>query len=175
MAKPSSFATFSHDGRLIVTASQDHTAQIWDVKTGTKVRGPLLHENWVKYAAFSPDDRKLITGSFDRKARVWDVETSRRILPDLNHGDGVQSAEFSPDGRLIITASLDGTVRLWRADNLQPILYNPVLKHNAPVNHASLQPRRRINHNDLCRRKGTGLGSCRYYCAPGLHSVLVRR
>ncbi|MDB6067234.1 MAG: hypothetical protein JWR26_3442 [Pedosphaera sp.] len=134
------FAAFSHDGRLVVTASKDNTAQIWDVKTGAKIGKPLPHGSWVNYAAFSPDDRKLITGSFDRKARVWDVETSGRILPDLNHGDGVQSAEFSPDGRLIITASLDGTVRLWRADNLQPLLSNPILKHNAPVSHASFSP-----------------------------------
>src|SRR5438132_666692 len=64
---------FSPDGRRIVTASKDHTARVWDVRTGEAVTPPLRHGHIVLKAAFSPDGRRVVTGSQDRTARVWDA------------------------------------------------------------------------------------------------------
>ena len=37
------YATFSPDGRRVVTASRDHTARVWDAVTGEAITPPLRH------------------------------------------------------------------------------------------------------------------------------------
>jgi WD40 repeat protein len=50
-------AEFSHDGRKIVTASEDKTTQIWDAETGVADGGPFRHPAGVEFARFSHDDQ----------------------------------------------------------------------------------------------------------------------
>ena len=64
---------FSPDGKLVVTASADHTARVWDAVTGmqrTVLRG---HDGPVLSAGFSPDGTHVLTASGDNTARVWDA------------------------------------------------------------------------------------------------------
>ena len=73
-------AAFSPDGKLIVTASFDNTARLWDAETGKQIGEPLTgHTAGVLNAAFSPDGRRLVTASWDKTARLWDVETGEPI------------------------------------------------------------------------------------------------
>jgi hypothetical protein len=72
-------AAFSPDGRLVVTASDDYTARVWDAATGQPVGVPLQHKNSVNAAAFSPDGRRVVTASDDDTARVWDAATGEVI------------------------------------------------------------------------------------------------
>ena len=66
-------ANFSPDGRLIVTASPDKTAQVWDAETGRPVGAALRHADRVYFAAFSPDSRIVLTCSVDKTARLSDA------------------------------------------------------------------------------------------------------
>ena len=66
-------ATFSTDGRLIVTGSEDKTARLWNAATG-EPRGRIMqHDGAVKAVAFSPDGKLVVTGSADKKVRLWDT------------------------------------------------------------------------------------------------------
>jgi tetratricopeptide (TPR) repeat protein len=76
-------ATFSPDGRSIVTASQDGTARVWDAATGQPVSPLLKHNQSVWYVAFSPDGRRVVTASWDRTARVWNLPDEERPAKDL--------------------------------------------------------------------------------------------
>src|SRR5262249_57242140 len=66
-------ASFSPEGRLVVTASDDGTARVWGADTGAAVTPPLRHGDAVLHAAFSPDGRRIITSCKDGLARVWDL------------------------------------------------------------------------------------------------------
>src|SRR5882757_7777027 len=66
---------FSPDGTRVVTASADHTARVWDARTGKPLTEPLEHRNSVNAVAFSPDGARVVTASDDTTARVWDVRT----------------------------------------------------------------------------------------------------
>jgi WD40 repeat protein len=129
---------FSPDGRRIVTASKDHTARVWDARTGEAVTPPLRHGGAVHKAAYSPDGRRVVTASLDRTARVWEVSTGHAVSPALPHDWHVEDVSFSPDGRWVATASTDGTARLWDAATGQP--RTPPLKHANSVHSVSFSP-----------------------------------
>src|SRR5262249_16626591 len=53
--------TFSPDGRWVLTASDDHTARVWDVVTGKpRFAVPLGHDYAILRASFSPDGSRLL-------------------------------------------------------------------------------------------------------------------
>jgi WD40 repeat protein/class 3 adenylate cyclase len=117
-------AAFSHDGKSVVTASNDHTARVWDATTGEpRTDEPLRHGNPVFYASFSPDDLRVVTGSQDRTARVWETATGRPLTPPMLHEGPciVQRAIFSPDGCFVATATDFYAARIWDARNGQPV------------------------------------------------------
>lgn len=103
---------FSPSGRLLVSASSDHSARIWEMPT-LRLRCVLQgHEDDVEMAAFSPDEQRVATCSRDRSARVFDLE-GRCLAVLRGHEDDVLSVAWSADGRELLTSSDDGTVRRW--------------------------------------------------------------
>jgi WD domain, G-beta repeat len=108
-------ATFSPDGKRIVTASADKAAYIWDDAIGTPRSLRFAHQDRVESVAFSPDGKRIVTASWDKTARVWDAITSKPLSPPLEHYGRVMSAIFSPDGTRIATSSWDGTACIWDA------------------------------------------------------------
>ncbi len=114
-------AVFSPDARLVLTASADKTARLWDARTGKPVGGPLEHDERVTAAVFSPDGQRVLTGSADKTARLWDVRTGKAVLKPLEHPDAVVAVAFSPDGATLATTCADQKARLWKAATGQPL------------------------------------------------------
>ncbi|XXT18551.1 protein kinase [Sorangium sp. So ce429] len=131
-------ASYSPDGRRIVTASRDGTVRVWNADgTGQPIvlRG---HEDVVRSAAFSPDGRRIITASWDGTVRVWNADGTGQPIVLRGHEAGVDSAAFSPDGRRIVTASGDKTVRVWNADGTgRPLILRG---HDAALYSAAFSP-----------------------------------
>src|SRR5574341_352498 len=80
-----SISPSSPDGRFIVTASDNHSARVWDASTGQPVSEPLLHLDIVKWAEFSPEGTRVVSASMDNTACIWDVRNSQAIAPRLQH------------------------------------------------------------------------------------------
>jgi WD40 repeat protein len=106
-------ASFSPDGRYIVTGSIDNSARVWEVATGRLVGRPLVHDNWVRTVAFAPGGRQVLTGSHDMTAQLWDIHTGQAIGPRLRHEGGVVSVAICPDGTRALTGGGDKAARLW--------------------------------------------------------------
>ncbi|MDM9580082.1 ribosome assembly protein 4 [Nostoc sp. GT001] len=104
-------ATFSPDGRRIVTASDDNTTRVWDL-SGQQLVELKGHTNRVNNATFSPDGRRIVTASDDNTTRVWDL-SGQQLVELKGHTNRVNNASFSMDGKRIVTASDDNTARVW--------------------------------------------------------------
>ncbi|WP_017718343.1 nSTAND1 domain-containing NTPase, partial [Kamptonema formosum] len=128
-------ASFSPDGKRILTASSDNTARVWD-STGKLLSELKGHQGPVISASFSPDGKRILTASWDKTARVWD--STGKLLSELKgHQGDVTSASFSPDGKRILTASSDNTARVWDSTGK---LLSELKGHQGPVISASFSP-----------------------------------
>ncbi|MFM9997124.1 MAG: WD40 repeat domain-containing serine/threonine protein kinase [Phycisphaerales bacterium] len=97
---------------LLATASDDGTARLWDLNTGTatELRG---HADKVYALAFSPDGSLLATGSEDTTIVLWDVDSGDELTRLRGHDAYVYSLAFSPDGSMLVSGSGDHTARVW--------------------------------------------------------------
>jgi hypothetical protein len=131
-------AAFSPNGALVVTASDDKTARVWDVATGQAIAVLGGHDDPVLSAAFSPDGARVVTASYGKTARVWDAATGKAIAVLSGHDGGVLSAAFSPDGARVVTASADKTARVWNAATGKAIAV--LTGHDDEVRSAAFSP-----------------------------------
>lgn len=105
----------SHDGTKIASASEDHFARIWDVKTGAMLHRFAGHTDVVWSVAFSPDDTQLVSGSADAKCIIWDIATGLESSRLGGHDGEVFLCDWQPSGALIATATANGSVKVWDA------------------------------------------------------------
>ena len=102
-----------------MTASRDHTARIWELRTGKFLS--FAHPCPVLAAQFSADGRLVATGASDGIGRIWDA-TDGRVLAQLLQPQGeINSIAFSPDGQRVATAAADQTIRVWDARSGLPL------------------------------------------------------
>jgi len=99
-------ATFSPDGRLVLTRADEPVARLWEADTGKPFLELRSGEGALAAASFSPDGRHVVTAGKDRVARVWALTPGAPAI-ELNHADTVNDAAYSPDGRTIATAAGD--------------------------------------------------------------------
>jgi WD40 repeat protein len=107
-------AVFSPDEKLILTASSDHTARIYEVSTGKELQVLSNHIDEVNSAVFSPDGKFALTSSLDGTASIYEVSNGKELhMLKGGHRDELLSAVFSPDGKMALTASMDQTARIF--------------------------------------------------------------
>ena len=106
---------FSHDGRLVATASGDKTIKLWDRDTGKTINTLSGHVGGILSVAFSPDDKIIASGGDEHIVRIWDISLGEQRAVLKGHNDSVTSVAFSSDGTILATASRDQSVILWRA------------------------------------------------------------
>ena len=73
-------ASFSLDGRLVLTASGDGTARLWHTASGIPVAVLKGHRGPVVGAVFAPGARYVATASWDHTARLWELP----VRPDID-------------------------------------------------------------------------------------------
>ena len=109
---PVTTALYSTDGRLLLTASADGKARIYDASTHRLLR-TLDAGSPLAGAVFDPSGRLVVTEGRDGAARLWLASTGK-LLHVFPHRGAVLSAAFSQGGNLLVTTGADRTVRIWR-------------------------------------------------------------
>jgi WD40 repeat protein len=120
-------ATFSHDGRHVVTfcggtvrnASKpdgerevtvsSRKTLLWDAVSGAEL---ARFPDGVISVKSSRAGTRVLTLSSSRKPQLWDFTREAKIV-SLDYDGVIRSAAFNADGTRIVTASEDKTVRVW--------------------------------------------------------------
>lgn len=130
--------SYSPDGRLILTASWDNTAKLWDAGTGILLRNITAHTKQVDEAYFSPDGSMFYTRGWDSRVIIWETATGR-MIHDVSFGDiSPINAEWSPDGTKIVVATMSNIALL--LDPLTGLCTDTLGGHSGTVEKARYSP-----------------------------------
>jgi WD40 repeat protein len=92
---------FSHDGRVLVSSSNDHTLRLWAVERGELLQSLAGHTAAITTVAFSPDGARIASIEYDSMVRMWDVATGRSSTGWGEIRAGSRVVAFSPRGDVL--------------------------------------------------------------------------
>ncbi len=115
-------ASFSPNGKRVVTAARDRTAKVWNAETGEE----LLtleegHSFLASRAVFFQEGQRLLTSAVDNSARVWDVASGVELYA-LGHTGRAAAAAVSADGARLVTGSDRQSAKVWDAESGELLL-----------------------------------------------------
>ncbi|MBN2434850.1 MAG: hypothetical protein JXK07_06245, partial [Spirochaetes bacterium] len=61
--------SFSFDGKMLASGSEDQTVKFWDVSSGNLIRSLEGHSSYVTSVSISFDDKTLASGSWDKTVK----------------------------------------------------------------------------------------------------------
>ncbi|HEY9832754.1 MAG TPA: hypothetical protein V6D26_19535, partial [Stenomitos sp.] len=105
--------SFSPDGQMIASASEDSTVKLWnlDGKNPQTLRG---HNGWVTSVNFSSDSQMIASASEDKTVKLWSRD-GKELATLKGRSYPISGVSFSQDSKMIAAAS-DNTVILWNLD-----------------------------------------------------------
>jgi WD40 repeat protein len=125
-AKETGFASYSPDGRRIVSISNTGTVRVARADGSGEPTLLARHGGQGFVAVFSPRGDRVLSAGADKTAGVWDAAGVRAPLI-LHHPTAVFLGAWSPDGRRVVTGASDRIVRVWGLDRASEPDYEPLL------------------------------------------------
>ncbi|MFO1500752.1 MAG: protein kinase [Verrucomicrobiota bacterium] len=104
----------SPDGALLVTASQDGTARLWNLRMRVAESIHFRPDEWVFGFDLTADGERLAV-AYGHYSRIYDVNSGKALTEPVVAHDATFKVRLSPDQRLVAAPSYDYSVRIWDA------------------------------------------------------------
>lgn len=133
--------SFSLDGRLVASASEDGSIRLWNVSdcaaNGSPLWIPSADGAYSRAVAYSPTEDLAAAGGRDGTVRLLDPRTGAVIRAFAPHRLQVYGVAFSRDGRKLASTSDDKTARIYdvQTGRVQATLEHPSGVWNASFSH----------------------------------------
>jgi len=114
-------SSFSPDGTLFASGSNDNTIKLIDVNTRLEIAALTGHTGRISYVGFSPDGNMLASGSEDGIVKLWDAKTRLGIATLKGHNGKILWVSFSPNGKFLASGDTENTMKLWDPKTYQEL------------------------------------------------------
>lgn len=111
---------FTHDGKWLISAGDDHTIRWWDVETGENALTWREHSDWVGALALSRHGDWLVSGGGDGRVLLWNVRTRSLERELYRHAGAVRWVVFNHKNEWIVSACEVNEVRIWDFEQNRP-------------------------------------------------------
>jgi WD40 repeat protein len=110
--------TFSSDGTLLVSGSDDETLKLWDIQTGGVIKTFHGHTHYVYSVSISFNHTTIASGSADNTICLWDIKAGE-CCHVINQEQSVVYVSFSPTNSQHLISISGGVVHQWDIDGHQ--------------------------------------------------------
>lgn len=114
----------ARDGSVTVTANQNNTLGVWDLRIRKNIQSLDIHSKPVTSVSLSPDGDRIVTCSLDNSLKVLDLRNMDTIftLQDRSYATSCSTSRvaFSSDGRFVVAPSVTGSLVFWDLQSLTP-------------------------------------------------------
>lgn len=111
-ATPHRLASWSGNGRRLITFGNSRDVAVWDVPAGTILHQFQVNLQMVISAELSEDGNLAAVGDGD-VIRLWDLATGDEHPPLVGHDGVVSILRFADQGRTLFSGDAQGGLRRW--------------------------------------------------------------
>lgn len=103
--------SFSQDGSRMLTASNDGTLRVWNMKTNPPTQTHLCKGGSVMHGVISSDGKSAAAGERSGTVTVWDISgpTAEQRWSRRDHRQWANSVAFAPDDKTLISTEGGGS------------------------------------------------------------------
>jgi len=105
---------------LLVTASDDGTIKMWDVREKKSI-WTIKHRAAVTSVSFNDNASKIFSAGLDETIHCWDLQTKKLDFSMSGHSETITAISLSADGNFLVSNSMDNTVKVW---DVKPFVMN---------------------------------------------------
>jgi WD40 repeat protein len=137
-------ASYSPDGKMIATASNDRTVKIWNAENGRLLLtiSGFTDFTQISRITFNPDGKSIMTLSQDGSIRIWDLKNGKNIHTFNDSNQRITDAKYSPDGNYLFlipqSYQKDTMIHMW--DEKKGRLLNIHQEKAAAINFVVFSP-----------------------------------